>query len=726
MYTKMEYPGAVELSYAHEFIRIEAWGRNALRVRIGPNANFPQGLGALEAAPLSGLGATSGASADPLAQASEQAEATGNEPCSVTEIPGYDRPEEVFSNGRISVVANLDGGTGIARFLLDFQKDGESILREAPEHFWWPGAHGIYPGFGGHEVHQCFASDPAERFYGMGQHSYDFLDHKGVVSDLVQRNGEVSIPFVLSDKGYGFLWNNPSVGRVEFAKEATRWVAQASEWIDYWVCVGDTPKEILQSYADAVGHAPRIPQWALGLWQSKLRYTSQNELMEVAREYYRRGLPLSVIVTDFIHWPAMGEWRFDPSEYPDPEAMMAELEEMGTKLMVSVWPTVSPLAETDAEIRAKGLLVGTEAGVEYHQTFRDKGMDRPLPVAFYDPTNPAAREYVWNKLKNNYFDLGVRVFWLDACEPELNPGHPSNLRFYAGKGLNVSNLYPRENARMIWEGMREEGEDEFLTLCRSAWAGQAKYGAAVWSGDIGPTWEALYTQVRAGQSIGISGIPWWTSDIGGFHGGDASDPAYQELFARWFEFGTFCPLMRVHGHREPREDVASENPGGPNEIWSYGEEVADICSRYILLRETLRPYLTRVMDEASERGIPAMRALFLEFPEDERCWSWDGEFFLGPDLLVSPITEAGSRTARVYLPRGARWRQLLIAPSCGDEDQEATASYMLGETFEGGSELTIDAPLECIPLFIRENTDLDSWLTDNYRHSKERKNGIRI
>ena len=429
MYTKKEYPGAVELSYAHEFIRIEAWGRNALRVRIGPNANFPQGLGALEAAPLSGLGATSGASADPLALAS--AEATGNEPCSVSEIPGYDRPEEVFSNGRISVVANLDGGTGIARFLLDFQKDGESILREAPEHFWWPGAHGIYPGFGGHEVHQCFASDPAERFYGMGQHSYDFLDHKGVVSDLVQRNGEVSIPFVLSDKGYGFLWNNPSVGRVEFAKEATRWVAQASEWIDYWVCVGDTPKEILQSYADAVGHAPRIPRWALGLWQSKLRYTSQNELMEVAREYHRRGLPLSVIVTDFIHWPAMGEWRFDPSEYPDPEAMMAELEEMGTKLMVSVWPTVSPLAETDAEIRAKGLLVGTEAGVEYHQTFRDKGMDRPLPVAFYDPTNPAARDYVWNKLKNNYFDLGVRVFWLDACEPELNPGHPSNLRFYA-------------------------------------------------------------------------------------------------------------------------------------------------------------------------------------------------------------------------------------------------------------------------------------------------------
>ena len=316
MYTKKQYPGAVELCFAHEFIRIEAWGRNALRVRIGPSADFPQGLGALEAGPATGLGSM--------------------EEAKVTEVPGYDKPEEVFTNGRISVVANLDGGTGIARFLLDFQKDGESVLREAPEHFWWPGAHGIYPGFGGHEVHQCFASDPSERFYGMGQHSYDFLDHKGVVSDLIQRNGEVSIPFVLSDKGYGFLWNNPSVGRVEFAKESTRWVAQGSEWIDYWVCVGDTPKEILEAYADAVGHAPRIPQWALGLWQSKLRYTSQEELMEVAREYKRRGLPLSVIVTDFIHWPAMGEWRFDENEYPNPEAMMAELEEMGTKLMVSV------------------------------------------------------------------------------------------------------------------------------------------------------------------------------------------------------------------------------------------------------------------------------------------------------------------------------------------------------------------------------------------------------
>ena len=169
MYTKKQYPGAVELCFAHEFIRIEAWGHNALRVRIGPSANFPQGLGALEAGPASGLGRM--------------------EEAKVTEIPGYDKPEEVFTNGRISVVANLDGGTGIARFLLDFQKDGESVLREAPEHFWWPGAHGIYPGFGGHEVHQCFASDPSERFYGMGQHSYDFLDHKGVVSDLIQRNG---------------------------------------------------------------------------------------------------------------------------------------------------------------------------------------------------------------------------------------------------------------------------------------------------------------------------------------------------------------------------------------------------------------------------------------------------------------------------------------------------------------------------------------------------------
>ena len=429
--------------------------------------------------------------------------------------------------------------------------------------------------------------------------------------------------------------------------------------------------------------------------------------MEVAREYKRRGLPLSVIVTDFIHWPAMGEWCFDENEYPNPEAMMAELEEMGTKLMVSVWPTVSPLAQTDAEIRAKGLLVGTEAGVEYHQTFRDKGMDRPLPVAFYDPTNPAAREYVWNKLKNNYFDLGVRVFWLDACEPELNPGHPSNLRFYAGSGLNVSNLYPRENARMVWEGMREQGEDQFLSLCRSAWAGQAKYGSAVWSGDIAPTWEALFTQVRAGQSIGISGIPWWTSDIGGFHGGDPSDPAYQELFARWFEFGTFCPLMRVHGHREPREDVASDNPGGPNEIWSYGEEVAQICARYIHLREALRPYIGRVMDEAAERGIPPMRALFLEFPEDARAWEEEGEFLLGPDLLVAPIVEAGARSARIYLPAGVRWQQLLIAG--GEEGEKAgTASYTLGDIFEGGQEVTIDAPLECIPVFVRENTELGS------------------
>ena len=654
------FESGFELRHHHEVIRVETWGENSFRVRMSRHTLDRPDHGALGEPPLS--------------------------------IPAH---IEVLSkrirmrSGVNTIELVIDDGAGNPRPLLSFLRGDECVLAEASEHFWWPGAHGVYPGPGGVEVHQVFASDPDEKLYGLGQHAHPHLDHKGLVLDLIQRNGEVSIPFVLSDRGYGLLWNNPAVGRVEFSKDRTRWVAQGTEIIDYWLCLAPTPKEILSAYADVVGHAPVLPHWATGFWQSRLRYMSQNELLEVARRYKDLGIPLSVIVTDFIHWPAMGDYEFDPEEYPDPAAMMRELEELGTKLMVSVWPTVSPLSKNYEEFHDRGFLVGTEAGVEFHQKFKDKGMPTPLPVAFYDATNPQARKYLWSKIKQNYHDLGVRVFWLDACEPELNPGHPGNLSYFTGNGLAVNNTYPRENAKGFFEGMRDAGTPETVLLCRSAWAGQARYGAAVWSGDIAPTWEALRHQVSAGQSIAISGIPWWTSDIGGFHGGDPQDPEYQELFIRWFEFGTFCPLFRLHGHREPREAVGAVSPGGPNEIWSYGDEAFAIAKEHILLRERLRPYIDGLMEEAAETGIPPMRSLFIEFPEDPSSWDVEDQFLLGPDVLVRPITQPGATCARVHLPSGCQWRDAYT-----------------DEVYDGGQTVEIEAPLERIPVLIRASSAL--------------------
>jgi alpha-D-xyloside xylohydrolase len=357
--------------------------------------------------------------------------------------------------------------------------------------------------------------------------------------------------------------------------------------------------------------------------------------------------------------------------------------------MVSIWPTVSPLSENFDEYRDRGLLVAADQGVEFQQTIQDKGMAVPMPVAFYDPTNPQAREFVWDLVKKNYLDYGIRVFWLDASEPELNPSNPANLSLYVGPGAEVAQIYPRENARLFAEGMSAAGEPGTVLLCRSAWAGSQKYGAAVWSGDIPATWQSLGQQVRAGLNIAISGIPWWTTDIGGFHGGDASDPAYQELVIRWFQYGVFCPLFRLHGDRQPRVPTGYAMTGGPNEVWSFGDRAYGIISETLRLRERLRPYIHEQMALASATGLPPMRPLFVDFPGDPTAWTTDDEFLFGPDILVAPILAAGQTSREVYLPADETW-----------------VDAWTGESHAGGQTIVVDAPIERIPVFTRRDSEV--------------------
>lgn len=669
MTTFAQVGNAIEVQHQHEILRIEAWGAHSVRVRAAQYA-LPSLPGALDTAP----------------------------PCDLPVSVSLESARAVLVNGGLTVEVQVPETDGKPMPLIRFLRtdDGAELLAEEREHYWWPGARVFYGNrSGAGEVHQQFKAYDGERLYGMGQRMHGRLDHKGLALDLVQRNAEVSIPFVVSDRGYGFLWNNPAIGRVEFASNVTRWTATQARAIDYLFIAG-TPIAVLSRYADATGHAPRLPRWASGFWQSKLRYRSQEELLEVARECRRRGLPLSVIVTDYFHWSAMGDYAFDPSEYPDPQAMMRELDEMGVKLMVSIWPTISPLSVNYRRLQAEGMLVGADQGLDFQTTMRDKGMATPMPIAFYDPTNPSTREFIWSVIKKNYFDLGVRVWWLDACEPELYPGHPANLTFHAGPGAEVACLYPRENARLYAEGMQRAAAEtgkpedaETVLLCRSAWAGQQRYPAAVWSGDVPATWEALRLQVTAGLSIAMSGIPWWTSDIGGFHGGDSRDPEYRELIVRWFQFGAFCPLFRLHGNREPRMESGWGATGGPNEAWSYGEEAYRIIAGVMAMRERLRPYLHEQLDRASSEGLPAMRPLFVDFPNDTRAWTAEDQMMFGPDVLVAPVLEKGARSRSVYLPAGARWTHAFT-----------------GEVFDGGIELDQRAALDQIPVYLRDGAEV--------------------
>jgi alpha-D-xyloside xylohydrolase len=630
----------------HEVLAVEPWGAGSVRVRAGRHAILAGLPGALLESPAP----------DPDVQIKIGPESA------------------VLTTGSLRISVRADGLLTASR-----ADTGAELLSEEPAHFWWPPARLIDNG----RLEQRFAAYPGERLYGLGQHGHGRFDQKGMVLELQQRNGEVTIPFVVSSRGYGLLWNNPAVGRVELAVNGTRWVADRARQIDYWLTAAETPAEILRRYSDATGVAPALPAWASGFWQSKLRYRDQEELLAVAREHHRRGLPLSVIVVDYLHWKEIGDWSFDPAAWPDPAAMVDELRALGVEPAVSVWPSVSPASPNFAPMSAAGHLIGTAQGVELHASWPDAD-GVPEGVAFYDATSPEARDYLSRRLQEGYGRYGIRSFWLDACEPEMRPGHPGNLSYFAGPGSEVANLYPREHARGVFEHSR----GDVANLARSAWAGSQRYGVVLWSGDIPATFPALAASVRAGLNVAMSGIPWWTTDIGGFHGGDPDDDDYRELVVRWFQFGAFCPVFRLHGHREPRVEqgfIGSE--GGPNEVWSFGDEAYAAITSVMRLRERLRPYLHAAL--AAAPGLPLMRPLLLEFPGDPAAWEIEDQFLFGPDLLVAPVLEAGARERRVYLPSGATWTHAAT-----------------GERFDGGSFTTVAAPLDAVPLFRRDGAEL--------------------
>jgi alpha-D-xyloside xylohydrolase len=347
---------------------------------------------------------------------------------------------------------------------------------------------------------------------------------------------------------------------------------------------------------------------------------------------------------------------------------------------------VDQRSENYAEMLEKGYLVRAERGARALMLFM--GVE-----AFFDATNPGAREFVWSKAKQNYYDKGIHIFWLDEAEPEYSAYDYDNYRYHLGPVLQVGNLYPVKYAQTFYEGMAREGQKDILNLIRCAWAGSQRFGTLLWSGDIDTTFESLRNQLAIGLTIGLSGIPWWTTDIGGFSGGDQNDPAYRELLIRWFQFGAFCPVFRLHGDRKNGIpwDNARQIPGsgGPNEVWSYGEQAYDILSANIRMRERMLPYIAELMREAHEKGAPPMRPVFYDFPKDNAAWSVEDEFMFGPDVLVAPILSLGQRKRQVYLPAGARWKQAYT-----------------GKVFEGGQTVEADAPLERLPVFIRDGKEL--------------------
>ncbi|MGN0435155.1 MAG: TIM-barrel domain-containing protein [Wujia sp.] len=534
-----------------------------------------------------------------------------------------------------------------------------------------------------YELTARFEAFDDEKIFGMGQYQDKHLNKKGALLELAHRNSQASVPFYVSNRGYGFLWNNPAIGTANFGTNRTEWYAKSTKKLDYFITAGDTPADIERNYSAATGRTPMMPEFGLGYWQCKLRYRNQEELLAVAREHKRRGLPMDAIVVDFFHWTMQGDFKFEPRDWPNPEAMVQELKELGIETVVSVWPTIDTRSESFGDMSSKGYLVNADRGNNLHMTWMGN-------TVFYDTTNPGAREYVWKKCKENYYDKGIRVFWLDEAEPEYGPYDFDNYRYYAGPALQCTNIYPLMYAKGFYDGLKETGEKEIMSLVRCAWAGSQKYGVLTWSGDIHSSFRAMREQLQAGLNMGMAGIPWWTSDIGGFVGGDISDPYFKELLVRWFAWGAFCPVFRMHGERSPwyeREEEFINNvrqltSGQDNEVWSFGEENYEILKKFLLLREQFRPYIRECMKAASETGEPVMRPMFFDFPEDELAWDIEDQYMFGPRYIVAPVMEMGMRERIVYLPKGSNWKELET-----------------GEICRGGQSKKVLTPLDVIPVF---------------------------
>lgn len=658
-----------------EQLRIEPWGKDSFRVRAALGRDFSGNAWAL---------------AEPVESAQTQ--------IAIQKVDHWvgdgtldQREEASITHGRIKAVVNHAG-------VISFFQDDRLILREYFRAYdgtisresrclklfsrEWKGVIGGSE----YELNVKFEANKGEKIFGMGQYQDDCMDKKGCVLELAQRNSQISVPFAVSSLGYGFLWNNPAVGRVTFGNNYTEWVARATKEMDYWITVADAPKAILENYTSATGRAEMFPEDLMGLWQCKLRYRTQDEVLTVARQYQKEGIKIDQIVIDFFHWTVQGDWKFDKTCWPDPKAMVDELHSMGIKVIVSVWPSVDRRSENFGPMLERGLLMRTERGAL--QTYDYQG-----DCVEIDVFNPEARKYVWNVCKRNYYDLGIDAFWLDNSEPDLGVYDFEHYRYCDGPALALSNLYPQMFSRAFYDEMKALGRGPVVNLLRCGWAGSQKYGNVIWSGDVPSTFEAFYDQLQCGLNMGLAGIPWWTTDIGGFMTDDANDPDFQQLLMRWYQFAVYSPVLRMHGDRGPHNIPALDDrdwgggylhTGQPNELWSYGQDNYAIMRKYYDVRIAMHDYIKSLYQEAHENGSPLLRCMFYEFPEDGKCWDIQDQYMFGSKYLAAPIFHLNQFSREVYLPAG-QWK--------------LTST---GQLFQGGRTVAVDAPIEYMPVFERQ------------------------
>jgi alpha-D-xyloside xylohydrolase len=545
-----------------------------------------------------------------------------------------------------------------------------------------------------YQVGAVFASPDDEHYYGLGQNQEGFLDHRGHTvrcwHDYNASGGpSVGVPFLVTNKGYGLVWDNPSKTTIEPGfNEQTRWTSEVGDRVSFFVIAGATTDEIYSGYRLLTGETPLLTKASYGFIQSKQRYSTQDEALSVAKGYRDRHLPLDVLVIDWFYFSKMGQLDMVPGQWPDPVAMNRQLHELGIQSMISVWPRFTPGSRYYDMLLQKGWFEHLADGAPTN------GLPYDRAGSDIDTTNPDAARWFWDVIHTNFIDKGFDAIWADETEPDLPP---NGSFFHIGPGTRYYNVYPLLHTAAIYDGFRRDVKQRAVILSRDAYLGAQRNGTMFWSSDIHPTWDTFRRQIATGLDFTASGMSYWSNDIGGWqylpaHHRPARAPLldpsgvrdnvvgyddYPELFTRWFEYGVFQPIFRTHGSRRY------------NEVWSYGERAETILSKYLRLRYQLLPYIYSLAYKTYQTGAPYMRALFMDFPDDPKLSDLRDEYMFGPAFLVGPVTEQGATSRSVYLPAGTDWY-----------------NYWTNQRLHGGQTIQADAPVDVLPLFIRAGSIL--------------------
>ncbi|HKJ41190.1 MAG TPA: TIM-barrel domain-containing protein [Sunxiuqinia sp.] len=743
--------------------------------------------------------------------------------------------ELVISTSKMKVA--ISEKTGAVVF---YDSDGHVLLQERKE-----GGKHFEPmevdGTKGYAIRQIFDSPEDEAIYGLGQHQADEMNYKGKNEELFQYNTKVSIPFIVSTKNYGLLWDNYSFSRygnpnpyeqinqfnlynvdgqqgsltatyidntqnnhvftvrqenkIDYEnlttiknfpddfkfdhakitwegdiqpkedglfnfllyyagytkiwldgqliadKWRTAWNPSVAkfqhqmkqgqkyhlklEWIpdggvsyiglkalppvpqeeqnditfssemgdqiDYYFMAGKNMDGVIKNYRRLTGKAQVMPKWAMGFWQSRERYKTQDELLNTLGEFRKRHIPIDNIVQDWSYWKVnkWGSHEFDPSRFPDPVAMIQKVHDEHAHIMISVWPKFY--------LGTKNYEAFNKHGWMYQQAIKDSIRDWIAPGylgSFYDAYNPGARKLFWKQIDNHLFKKGMDAWWLDATEPDILSNASMDYRkklmnpTALGPSTKYFNAYALMNAKGIYEGQRQEAPNQrVFILTRSGFAGLQHYGAATWSGDIGTCWEDMKAQIPAGINFSMSGLPYWTMDIGGFSvqkkfekakEGSADMAEWRELNTRWYQFGAFVPIFRSHGQYPYREifNLAPENSPAYQSMLYYDK-----------LRYRLMPYIYSLTGAVYRDDYTIMRGLAMDFPNDKRVRNIGDQYLFGPALMVCPVYRYQARKRDVYFPSNEGWY-----------------NFYSGDYLAGGQKINVDAPYGRIPLFVREGS----------------------